>query len=144
MGDITITLAAYEPLAATETPAAVFRELLGFNVADVEAVLRATRQQLEAQQPNAWLRTSIVPHAPYSVSPALLRRIALDSAAARISIHLGESAEEVQFLREGTGPWRELLKGLGVWTDEWRAPGACPVVYIAAHGLLSDRLLAVH
>jgi cytosine/adenosine deaminase-related metal-dependent hydrolase len=37
-----------------------------------------------------------------------------------------------------------MLARLGVWTDEWKAPAAGPVGYIAANGLLTDRLLAVH
>lgn len=144
VGDITNTLAAYEPLADSELSAVIFRELLGFNAPDPGALVNDTRAQLDALVPIAWLRPSIVPHAPYSVSPALLRAIASAAGPVPLSIHLGESAEEVEFLRWGGGAWRELLAGLGVWSDEWRAPGTGPVEYIASHGLLTDRLLAVH
>ena len=65
--------------------------------------------------PLAWLRPSVVPHAPYSVSPALFRAIAAAAGARAISIHLGESPEEIGFLRDGSGAWRELLGRLGVW-----------------------------
>jgi cytosine/adenosine deaminase-related metal-dependent hydrolase len=57
---------------------------------------------------------------------------------------LGESAEEVEFLQSGTGAWRQLLAKLGVWSDDWTAPATGPLDYIAAHGLLNDRLIAVH
>jgi cytosine/adenosine deaminase-related metal-dependent hydrolase len=144
VGDITNTLAPYEPLAASELSAAVFREVLGFNATDPDAVVMSARQQLDALSPIARLRPSIVPHAPYSVSPALLRAIASASKGARISIHLGEAAEEMEFLRDGQGAWRRLLTALGAWNERWSAPGATPVEYIEAHGLLHDRLLAVH
>jgi cytosine/adenosine deaminase-related metal-dependent hydrolase len=78
------------------------------------------------------------------VSPALLRAIADASKDARISIHLGESAEELDFLGSGGGAWRSLLTSLGAWTDQWRPPGTGPVDYVASHGLLNQRLLAVH
>lgn len=145
VGDITNTLAAYEPLALSGLSAAIFRELLGFNVIDSAAVVAQAQAQIDALPPSARLRSSIVPHAPYSVSPALLREIArAASGDARISIHLGESAEEVEFLQTGRGRWQTLLTGLGVWSDAWVAPGSSPVDYIEQHGLLNERLLAVH
>lgn len=144
VGDISNTLASYEALADSALSAAVFRELLGFAVEDPVAVVAAARAELDALTPIEWLRPSIVPHAPYSVAPALLDAIAAASNGGPVSIHLGEAAEEIEFLREGTGAWRELLTSFGVWTDRWRAPGTSPVPYLAAHGLLHDRLLAVH
>jgi cytosine/adenosine deaminase-related metal-dependent hydrolase len=144
VGDVTNTFAAYPALAASGLSAAIFRELLGFNVADPAEVLRTTREQIDALSPSSSLRTSIVPHAPYSVSPPLLRAIASASKDSRVSMHVGESAEEVEFLRTGRGAWRTLLTSLGAWSEDWRAPGTGPVDYLAAHGLLNERFLAVH
>lgn len=144
VGDITNTLAAFEPLAASPMSGMIFRELLGFNVPDPDAVVAAAREQIEQLPVDPRFRASVVPHAPYSVSPALLRAIAAAAGRSPISIHLGESAEEVEFLRSGRGAWRELLGKLGVWSDEWQPPATGPVDYIAAQGLLNERLLAVH
>ena len=144
VGDITNTFAAYEALADSDLSAAIFRELLGFNAADPDAIVASVREQIEALTPIAWLRPSIVPHAPYSVSPALLRAIAASAGERPLSIHLGESAEEVEFLRSGRGPWRGLLESLGAWNAAWRPPESGPVEYLAEHGLLNDRLVAVH
>jgi aminodeoxyfutalosine deaminase len=143
-GDVTNTLASYEPLASSGMSAAVFRELLGFNVADPDGTVKGAQAQLEKLRPVARLRSSVVPHAPYSVSPALLRAIADASKDALVSIHLGESPEELDFLESGGGAWRSLLTSLGVWTDQWRPPRRGPVDYVASHGLLNQRLLAVH
>jgi aminodeoxyfutalosine deaminase len=144
VGDVTNTLAAYDVLGDSELSAAIFRELLGFNTPDPEQLVADAGAQLKALMPLVWLRPSIVPHAPYSVSPALFAAIARAAGDRAISIHLGESAEELQFLRDGTGAWRELLGQLGVWNDRWQPPGCGPVEYLERLGLLNHRLLAVH
>jgi aminodeoxyfutalosine deaminase len=144
VGDVTNTLAAYDILADTELGAAIFRELLGFDVADPEQVVADARAQLDALKPSDLLRPSIVPHAPYSVSPALFRAIARATGDRAMSVHVGESDEEMQFLRDGTGAWRGLLGELGVWSDNWQPPGCGPIEYLDRLGLVNRRLLAVH
>jgi aminodeoxyfutalosine deaminase len=143
VGDVTNTLAAYGPLLDSDLAAAVFRELLGFNAGDPAGAVEGARRQIDELLPVAWLRPSIVPHAPYSVSPELFRAIAA-AGHGPLSVHVGESADEVRFLRDGTGAWRELLGRLGAWSDRWTAPGCRPVEYLDRLGLVSDRLLAVH
>lgn len=144
VGDVTNTLAAYDPLLDSDLAGAIFRELLGFSAPAPGDMIATVRAQLEALTPVAWLRPAIVPHAPYSVSPELFRAIAAASGDRPMSVHLGESAEELQFLRDGTGAWRELLGQLGVWNDRWQPPGCGPVEYLERLGLLGPRLLAVH
>jgi len=144
VGDVTNTFATYEPLHDRGLSAALFRELLGFSAPDPDAAVAAALRQIAELTPVAWLRPSVVPHAPYSVSPALLRAIAKASAGRPLSIHLGESAQEIEFLRSGTGEWRALLESLGVWNPSWTPPGCGPVEYLERQGLVNDRLLAVH
>jgi cytosine/adenosine deaminase-related metal-dependent hydrolase len=144
VGDVTNTLAAYDLLADSALGGAVFRELIGFNAEQPEQVVADSQAELDALRPLAWLRPSIVPHAPYSVSPALFRAIARVAGDRPVSVHLGESAEEIQFLRDGTGAWRELLGQLGAWNDRWEPPACGPVEYLDRLGLVSARLLAVH
>jgi aminodeoxyfutalosine deaminase len=61
-----------------------------------------------------------------------------------LSIHLGESSAELEFLRTGGGPWRTLLDALGAWDPAWEAPRCGAVEYVQRLGLLGSRLLAVH
>ena len=147
-GDISNTLVTVPMLAAAGVPAQVFYELLGFNIADPAARVTAARAQVTALgPPGADVRVSLAPHAPYSVSPALFAAIRgdLDASPGGVStVHLGESPEEVEFLKRGTGPWRAMLEQLGVWTDEWRAPGVSPVAYLSNLGFLDRCVLAVH
>lgn len=144
VGDVTNTFASYEPLMDSELSAAIFRELLGFAAPDPGALVAAVAQQIAELTPIAWLRPSIVPHAPYSVSPRLLQAIARHGAGRPISIHLGESAQEIEFLRDGTGEWRQLLEALGVWNPAWTAPACGPVEYLDRLGLVDRHLIAVH
>lgn len=144
IGDVTNTLAAYEPLMDSELSAAIFRELFGFSAPDAGAAVAAVSDQIADLTPIAWLRPSIVPHAPYSVSPDLMRAIARWSRGKPLSIHLGESAQEVQFLQDGSGEWRALLEALGVWNPAWTPPACGPVEYLDRLGMVDRHLLAVH
>ncbi len=144
VGDVTNTFATYDPLMDSELSAALFRELLGFSAPDPDALVQQVSDQIADLTPIAWLRPSIAPHAPYSVSPALLQAIARWTAGRPLSIHLGESAEEIEFLREGTGEWRALLDTLGVWNPSWTVPACGPVAYLDRLGMVDRHLLAVH
>ena len=144
LGDVTNSYAAYDALLDSELSAAVFAELLGFNPKDPAAIVDVALEGFAELTPVAWLRLSLAAHAPYSVSPALLGEIARGNRDRPLSIHLGESAQELEFLRDGTGEWRTLLEALGAWNPSWTAPGCGPVAYLDALGMVHERLVAVH
>jgi cytosine/adenosine deaminase-related metal-dependent hydrolase len=118
--------------------------LLGFNPKDPATIVDVALEGFAGLTPVEWLRLSLAAHAPYSVSPALLKEIARGNAARPLSIHLGESAQELEFLQRGTGEWRTLLEALGAWNPSWTVPGCGPVEYLDTLGMVHDRLLAVH
>jgi cytosine/adenosine deaminase-related metal-dependent hydrolase len=144
LGDVTNTLATYEPLMDSELSAVLFRELIGFSAPDPAALVAAVSEQMADLTPIAWLRPAMAPHAPYSVSPSLLQAIARASAGRPLSIHLGESAQEVEFLRDGTGEWRGLLEAVGAWNPSWEVPACGPVEYLDRLGMVNRDLVAVH
>jgi cytosine/adenosine deaminase-related metal-dependent hydrolase len=144
VGDVTNTFATFEPLLDSDLSAVLFRELLGFSAPDPEGLVRQVSEQIADLTPIEWLRPCLVPHAPYSVSPALLQAIGRASRGKPFSIHLGESAQEVEFLRDGTGEWRALLEALGVWNASWTPPQCGPVEYLQRLGLVDANLVAVH
>ena len=74
VGDITNGLGAYSQLAASPLSAAVFYELIGFNHAYAVPLMEAATQQVSELQRIDKLRPTIVPHAPYSVSPTCCER----------------------------------------------------------------------
>jgi cytosine/adenosine deaminase-related metal-dependent hydrolase len=146
VGDVSNTLITVPLLRDSGMPAHVFQELLGFNPADADARLTAAAAAA-ATVDGSDVRVTLAPHAPYSVSPALFRgiRAHLDAGTTPVTtVHLGESAEEIELLERGTGPLRTLLEDLGVWTDEWKSPGVSPVGYLSELGFLDRWVLAVH
>jgi cytosine/adenosine deaminase-related metal-dependent hydrolase len=74
----------------------------------------------------------IGPHAPYTVHPELLTRLARLSAERRLpmAFHLAESREEIELLQTGGGPFRELLVDRGVWDPAAIRRGTQPIDYL--------------
>ncbi len=149
VGDIGNTLISAPLLREAGMSAQLFYELLGFNVEDPDGRVSDARQRADVVSSED-VRVSLAPHAPYSVSPPLFTAIRADvdaSAYPVSTVHLGESTEEVAFIRDATGPLRALLEQLGVWTDAWRAylpSGRSPVGYLSDLGFLDRRVLVVH
>jgi cytosine/adenosine deaminase-related metal-dependent hydrolase len=147
VGDVGNTLVTFSALARSPLAAVVFYELIGFRVPDPAALVAGAIQRIEALSPTERVRASLAAHAPSSVAPLVLRAIrqALDrDPFAPCSVHLAESAEEVEFIGSAGGPWREMLEELDVWDPAWTAPGVSPVQYLDESGFLSGRVMAVH
>lgn len=147
VGDISNTLVSFPALARSPLAAVVFFEVLGFNVTEPDAIVEYAFREIEALGSTDRLRASLAAHAPYSVAPLVFRAIrkAVDRAPfAPCSVHLSESAEEVEFIRTGGGPFRRLLEEGGFWNPAWTAPGVSPVQFLDDSGFLDARVLAVH
>ena len=147
VGDISNTLVSFGPLERSGLAAVLFYELIRFNTADPQGLVDRALGELDALGATDRVRLSLAAHAPYSVAPLVFRamRRALDGRPfAPCSVHLAESAEEVEFVRDGSGPWRALLQELGAWDPNWSAPGVSPVQYLESAGFLGRRVLAVH
>ena len=130
----------------------MFHELLGFNAARPGGAsstrgrrrarrgARCRRERVRAELSRARTRRT-------RCRRALFRAIARGDRepSRRCQRPPGESAEEIEFLRTGDGPWRALLEELGVWTDAWRAPGVRPGASTSSDiGFLQPGVLAVH
>ena len=92
------------------------------------------------------LTIGVSPHAPYTVEPDAYRACI---AAARksglpICTHLAESPEESQFLRDQTGPLRDLWDTLGTWDDAVPRHDGSPIDLAKATGLLDVAPLLAH
>ena len=141
-GDISNMLQSPPVLIEAGIGGIVFHELLGFAEADPARAVRDAWERISLMP--GGLRYSVVAHAPYSVSPSLFKEIVRRTGSGILSVHLGESAEEIEFLRSGTGPIRAMLETLNIWNGTWRVPACDPVQYISELGYLLEGVLLVH
>ncbi|MEO6709852.1 MAG: amidohydrolase family protein [Planctomycetota bacterium] len=139
VGDFDATGAAeraLRPTAESVGPRLVlFRELL-----DARDGARTERELARIAGPlvrSGLLRTALAPHAPHTVSAALLGAI---SAAARsqtlaVAIHWAETKEEGEWLESGGGPFAALLG---------ESPRRSGLELLEDAGLLNERIALVH
>ncbi|MCC7273464.1 MAG: amidohydrolase family protein [Alphaproteobacteria bacterium] len=147
VGDISNTLVTFGPLARSALAGVVFYELIRFKAAGAEQAVEEALRAIDALPATELVRASLAAHAPYSVAPLVFRAIrkAIDRRPfLPCSVHLAESAEEVEFIATGEGPWRALLEELGAWDPTWRPPRVSPVRFLDDAGFFDSRVLAVH
>ena len=125
--------------------ATVFLELIGPTEDRALTAVDLARRHLDTAASTGFWRAGLSPHAPYSVHPKLLSAAVSLSIARRIplSFHLGESREEMELLRSGGGPFREMLERFGAWDADSFTPGTRPMDYLHALGS-AHRALIVH
>jgi cytosine/adenosine deaminase-related metal-dependent hydrolase len=120
-------------------------EVIGFSRARVDSAFAATIERLDLLSQRVKLRVDISPHAPYTVSPVLFRRL-VELASDRtllVATHLAESEEELQLLANGAGPFQELLDERSMWDAEAIPRGSRPLDYLR---ILAEapRALVIH
>lgn len=90
-------------------------------------------------------RKSCVPHAPYTVSPSLFRRINQANASeATVSIHNQETPHENELFRHKTGGFKTFLEQFGFSLDHFAARGENSIFYALEHLRSDTRTLFVH
>ncbi len=87
----------------------------------------------------------VSPHAPYTVSEKLYSGVAAMSRARRLplAMHIAESAEEDDLVRNGTGPFAELWRRRGIAVPK-KGDNRSPVELLARHDLLRPDSLLIH
>jgi len=121
----------------------LFLETIGFQESKAESVAYEMEAVLKTNKLN--LPLGIAPHAPYSVSANLLRRLydLSKKYGCLFSTHLAETKEEVRFIEKGEGPLLSLLKNRQVFDDNWKLPATSPTRYLESLGVMDD-LIAIH
>lgn len=139
IGEIDSTGQATAALRRLPMAGRCYRELTGFHLQQREA--RALVRERFPSGVSSML-PGLSPHAPYSVSPDLMR-----AAAARtrnLAIHCAELPEEQQFLRTGRGAFEDLLRRLGRLPEGFAAPGCGAVRWLEQLGMLRASTQLVH
>lgn len=72
------------------------------------------------------------PHAPYSTSAELYQHAyGRAFGEGRVcTTHLAETRDELQFMLDGTGPFRELLSGVGLDVSSFKGHGESPIALL--------------
>jgi 5-methylthioadenosine/S-adenosylhomocysteine deaminase len=80
-------------------------------------------------------------HSPYTIDPRSSRLAARRTReeGRRLAIHLSESPEEVEFVRDGSGPLTDIFG-----RNDWGGVGVSPVRYAESIELLAPETIAAH
>lgn len=117
-------------------------EQIGINDSDSDRIYEKALSFIDEQNEVA---TALAIHAPYSVSPALMRKTkAYNNEHGLVtSIHLAETQDEIEFTRSGRGRMVDLLNRRA---PEWKfeVPNLSPVGYVDSLGILDSKTLCVH
>jgi cytosine/adenosine deaminase-related metal-dependent hydrolase len=113
LGEIAAEGASWDALAAAPTRAVVFREVIGLSTERFTEAVKALHVWRKEHSATPTCRIAVSPHAPYSVSGALIRSLAWNGWA--MTVHLAESPAELELLERHSGPFRDFLESLGVW-----------------------------
>jgi cytosine/adenosine deaminase-related metal-dependent hydrolase len=123
-----------------------FVEVIGFSRARANSALAAAVERIdEFQRAGNRSRLGLSPHAPYTVSPELLRSL-IALAHERhlpVAMHVAESVDELELLHSGTGRFQELLDERSMWNEGAIPRGSRPLDYLR---MLAEapRALVIH
>lgn len=139
VGEIDSVGTSPSAIAATGFAGRCYQEVTGFHLAakDARTLLRQRAVRADSACATGWS-----PHAPYSVSTDLFH--ACRARRLPMTVHAAELPEEQRFLREGTGPFRDLLERLGRLPRGWSPPRMGAIRWLQSLGMLGPRTLLVH
>lgn len=120
-----------------------FLELLGFNPDTAKLLVCQARELMGKFLP---METSIVPHAPYSVSPELFAELKAygDAEQGLSSMHNQETTDENSFFIDKTGAFLDLFKFLGLNIDFYKPSGKSSLQTVLPQMSSRQKLLLVH
>ena len=119
----------------------MYQEVFGPDPAQAEHSMHALEKKLDALEPTVddLRHLGVSPHAPFTVSDALFKRVA--ELKKPMAIHVAESREETALIKEGSGPFADGLRARKIAV----APRAnSPVDLLDKLGVLRTRPLLVH
>jgi cytosine/adenosine deaminase-related metal-dependent hydrolase len=146
VADTGSTGAVLEALHALGGRGVVYQEVFGPDPAQCETSLAELTAAVErlGRFASAQLRLGVSPHAPYTVSEPLYRAVA-DFARREnlpLAVHLAESREETELIRDGSGPFADALRARGIAVEP---RGVSPIQYLVQLAVVpSGNCLCIH
>lgn len=148
LGDISNTTDTFAVKAEARMRYHTFVELFDFlQDAGAEKAFSDWKPVYDALHPVPGSAKTMVPHAPYTVSPALFEKINATnapSAVGTISIHNQETPPENELFLHGTGAFVDFYKKFGISLEQFRATGQPSIHYALRHLDPARRTLFVH
>jgi cytosine/adenosine deaminase-related metal-dependent hydrolase len=150
VGEVTNSLAAVGALAQRGIAGAVFHEVFGVELEQLERRVADLPRQLE-ETVGTWPTPDLVyapaPHTLFTTHADVVRRLIDDARrkGVRTSLHLAEHAAERTYLERGAGPIRDFFRSrLKLPDDRMTWPGKSPVAFGEELGALAPHVLGVH
>jgi aminodeoxyfutalosine deaminase len=146
VGDISHQHQAWPILNESPIRKVCFAEVLDITPQWPKAAFYLERCLADTPADKPLLRLGFSPHAPYSVTPELYTLTTRKAARHRLPLatHLAESADEIEFLQTGIGPWRAYIEQIGKWDDSFVCPHTTPVDYFLKLDLADQPFLLAH
>jgi aminodeoxyfutalosine deaminase len=146
IGEVSNDLGALDAIRDSGLRCRLMHELIGFRRERAGELIGLARQASHRSDWNDSIAYTVASHAPYSVSPDLMREIEAlnDSLGTYTYQHLAEDPDERLLYESASGPWPEFLERIGAWEPTWEVTGLSPIEYYDRAGLLNDHFVAVH
>lgn len=123
----------------------VYQEVFGPDEREADERLAGLQDKIELLRASETplVRVGVSPHAPYTVSPALLTKVARYAVDERLPlmIHAAESHAETELIQHNRGAFADSLARRGI---AWRTPGCSPIQHLARCGILAAQPLLAH
>ena len=145
VGDISNSNSSIEAKQQSDLYYHTFVELIALNPERADVVFDAGKQLL-SEYSGAQLSASLAPHAPYSASLELIKKITNDCFALKkpTSIHNQESEAENDFFENKTGDYLRLYETINVPVDYFKATGKSSLQTIITSFHQNVNTLLVH
>ncbi len=147
VGDISNTSDTFAVKARGRLRYYTFVEAFDFlQDAGADKAMRDWQGVYEAVPDSAHSRKALVPHAPYSVSATLFRRIAQANAGKKVtvSIHNQETPDENALFLSGTGGFYDFYARFGIDLSTFQPTGRPSIYYALEYLDPGQRTLFVH
>jgi cytosine/adenosine deaminase-related metal-dependent hydrolase len=132
IGDISALGWSAQVLAEASVWSVVFFEVIGLQKDRMVEALTSAKKWCHYQPKDSRSIRGMSPHAPYSVRRTLFERVAELSAEwpFPVAVHLAETLDESQLMKEQSGPLVPFLEELGAWDPDGVVESAEQVIEI--------------